>query len=266
MNCYWIQNTDTTLLELREAAAGVAMIPLASIESHGPHLPLGSDPLCADHVVERVVQQETVAVLPTLPYSYVGEARMLPGAVHLGADLVQQWVERICDEVYRNGFDKVVLLHMHGGNVPLHWGFTKKMLEAEKPYAVYSLPVLLSDVWPTIEPLLECEDQGHACEMETSMNMVACPGLVRLDLLGEKTFPPHEVPDCGEASTPVDWVAKWPEMAVGEPQKASAEKGEVIVQAWTDSIVKHLRLIKKDKVVLREMKRYAERANGLRDE
>ena len=265
MNCFWIENSETMLIELREASDRVAMIPLASIESHGPHLPLGSDPIVADHVMRRVAAQETVAILPTLPYSYVGEARMLPGAIHMGADLVQQMVERMCDEIYRNGFDKIVLCHMHGGNIPLHTGFTKKMLEADKPYAVYSLPVLLGEALKSAADLLEADEQGHACEMETSMNMVACPDLVRLDLLGERTFPGQPTPNVGLAATPVDWVAKYPDMAVGQPQFATKEKGEIIVKAWADAVVKHLRLIKQDQIVPREMARYVQRSNSLRN-
>ena len=98
MNCYWIENTEYDVERLRKAGAGVAVLPLASIESHGPHLPLGSDMICVTHLIERVIEKETVAVLPPLPYSHVPGARMLPGAVHISSPLLMDLVEDICDE------------------------------------------------------------------------------------------------------------------------------------------------------------------------
>ncbi len=265
MECYWIRNTEASLAELRRASQSVAVIPLASIESHGPHLPLGSDPLCKDYIVEKVLEQETVAMLPTICYSFVAAARMLPGAIHIRSELLMDMVENICDEVYRNGFDKVVLLHCHGGNVFLDTAFLRRMQEREKPYAVYSIPVLCG-IGDQVPALLESNEMGHACEFETSLNMVACPELVNLEALGEKTFPTQPAPEVGVAGTPVDWTVRHPEMAVGFPQKATPEKGEKIAQLWADALIEHLRLIKKDKLCQSAMASYIKRANSIRQE
>jgi len=263
MNCQWIENTDTTLPELCEASDGVAVLPLASIESHGPHLPLGSDSLCLSHMLGLITGQETVAVLPVLDYSFVAAARVLPGAVHIRSDLLTELVETICDEAYRNGFDKIVLLHGHGGNDALLGAFARRMLERDKPYAVYILPVFAGS-WNQVKELLETAENGHACEMETSMNMVARPDLVDLAALGERTFPSQPGPNVGTAMTPVDWISRHPDMAVGVPQKATREKGEQIFSLWADAVVAHLRLIKQDVICLDTMKSYAARANSLR--
>jgi len=264
MNCYWIQNTETTLTELRRASQGVALVPLASIESHGPHLPLGSDLLCIEHLVGRVVTEETIAVLPTVIYSSVIEARMLPGAINIRTETLMDLVENVCDEVYRNGFDKIVLLHGHGGNVALDSAFLKRVLEKEKPYIVYSLPVLAGQ-WEKIKPLLETAETGHACEFETSLNMVARPELVRLDLLGDKTFPTQPSPQVGSAQTPIEWNARHPEMAVGEPQKATREKGEQIIDLWVAGILRDLRLIKQDTITRKAVQTYIRGANSIRE-
>lgn len=262
MECYWNRNTETTLAKLRKASKGVAVIPLASIESHGPHLALGSDTHCLEYVVGLVVQNETVAILPTVQYSYVASARTLPGAIHIRSDLLMEVVENICDEIHRNDFQKIVLLHGHGGNVFLGQAFVKRMQEREKPYAVYSIPVF-PGISEDIKALMESLHTGHACELETSLNMVACPGLVNLKALGKKTFPPHPGPRVGAAIASADWISQHPEMAVGEPQKATKEKGEKIAKLWADSIIKHLRLIKGDKIAPRTVKSYICRVHSI---
>lgn len=263
MECYWIRNTDRSLARLRKASRGVAVLPLASIESHGPHLPLGSDPICFRNVLDRVVRQETVAVLPVLEYSYVAHARLLPGAIHIRSDLLADLAENICDEVNRNGFDKVVLLHGHGGNVTLDGGFMARMLERDKPYTVYSVPVL-PGFWADIQAQAKTRDLGHACEFETSMNMAACPELVDLKALGKRTFPSQPAPDIGQASTPMDWTVRHPDMAVGTPQAADAARGEQWLQMWADALVRHVRLIKRDKVLPAVRASYIRRSNALR--
>jgi creatinine amidohydrolase len=263
MDCYWIRNTEMELARLRRVTGGVAVLPLSSIESHGPHLPLGSDPLCLDYIVDRVLEKEKVAVLPPLPYTFVAEARMLPGAIHIQSPLLMDFVECIFDEVYRNGFPKMVLLHGHGGNVYLGDALLRRLLEREKPYAAYSIPVFAGK-GEAIRSLLETKEWGHACEMETSLNLVTCPGLVNLKVLGRKTFPGRPGPETGSASTPVGWTARHPEMAVGVPQKGTAKKGEEIARLWVEGIVETLGKIKKDRVCLREMRSYAKRARSLR--
>lgn len=265
MNCYWIKNTEYELQALRQATDSVAMIPLASIESHGPHLPIGSDSICADHVVRMIVEQEPVAVLPTLHYSYVADARMRPGAIHIPSHILMDMMESVCDEVYRNGFDKVVLLHCHGGNVALHWMFCRRCLEREKPYAVYTVPVFGNKGQQIIE-MCSTEPTGHACEMETSLNMAAYPEGVKLQALGDKTFPPQPAPQVDSANTAVDWTAKYPEMAVGYPQKASVELGQRVYKIWRDEIVETLRKIKADRVTLEGIQSYIKQAHSIRQQ
>jgi len=261
MECYWIRNSEYEIARLCKASKGVAVLPLASIESHGPHLPVGSDILCAEELLRRLVARETVAVLPILTYSYVAHARMLPGAIHIPTETLTATVEAICDEVYRNGFGKIVLLHCHGGNVTLDGEFLARMLERGKPYVVYSLPVFGSKS-QEIAATIQTKDWGHACEMETSMNLVAAPELVNLERLGKKTFPSRPAADLGAARTAYDWTVRHPEMAVGEPQKATKAKGERIFAIWEDEIVAIIRKIKRDRMTLPTLRDYVRKCKS----
>ena len=117
-----------------------------------------------------------------------------------------------------------------------------EVLEKEKNYALYSIPVLDEK---SVLALMESKELGHACERETSVSLVSHPELVHLEKLGDKTFPSRPKPDVDTALTPVDWIAQHPEMAVGIPQKSNKDKGEKILSIWVDKTVEILRKIKK---------------------
>lgn len=262
MELEWIRVAEDEIADLRRHTQGVAVLPLASIESHGPHLPLGSDPLSLRKVISRLAELEPAAILPDLLYSYVLEATRRPGAIHIDSELLMHLVEGICDEVGRNGFRKIVLVHGHGGNVALHWMFCKRMLERNKPYAVYSIQPL-PDMHEFIMSLMDSKSIGHACEMEASMVLAAAPATVKLGKLKGRVYAQQPPPDVAPAFTTVEWVSRWPEMPVGDPSKATRLKGEKILEEWARRLAVTLRKIKRDRVALRVMREFArERAAG----
>lgn len=255
----WARTAQHDFRDLIRRTGGVAVLPLASLESHGPHLPVGSDWLCIDHVMKKVVAREPVAMLPSLPYSYVAEASCLPGAVHIDSAILLPFVEAICDEAARNGFRKLVMVHGHGGNYTLHQQLSKRVLERAKPYAWYSVPPL-PDMGEFITELVGGRTVGHACEMEASMNLAAAPEHVHLEKLRGRVYRPGPYPDLGSrhALTPVDWIGRWPEMVVGDPSKATREKGEKILDLWADRLVVFLRKVKADEYTPAVMRRFVE--------
>jgi creatinine amidohydrolase len=230
----------------------VALIPVGSIERHGPHLPMGCDTLVAERVAAEVAAVEPVVVLPVMAYTYVPQPMMQPGAINIKSSLLLSFLATVLDEVHRNGFGKIVLMHSHGGNIPMSQTILQHVLEEAKPYALYSIQpwagAALGDVRETAEV-------GHACELETSVAMALFPELVRMDLLGDRTYPAEKTLDVGSAQTPVDWIARYPTCCVGQPQTASPEKGRKLVQMWVDNVVDALRKTKRDQVVPQWMAR-----------
>jgi creatinine amidohydrolase len=248
----WLELTSEQLADAREKAGGVAMIPVGSIERHGPHLPMGCDTLCVEKVAERIEAVEPVVVLPVMAYTYVPQPMFQPGAINIKSSLLLDFLTTVLDEIHRNGFGKIVLLHAHGGNTPMGQTILQHVLEEMKPYALYSIPP-----WAGVDlsEIRETAEIGHACEMETSLCMALIPELVRMDLLGHGTCPAVEGLDVGAAQTPVDWIARYPTCCVGEPQAATAMKGERLAQMWVDSVVDALRKIKQDTIVPQWMAR-----------
>lgn len=252
MECFWARVGVDDFPKLRKASEGVAVLPLGSLESHGPHLPLGSDGLAVDEAMRRLAQKETVAILPTLYYSVVTGAPAGTGGVHIKQDVVFMLLENICDEAARNGFSKICLANGHG--CYLGAIFPIRILEAGKPYMIYNISPYAGK-FKEMAQMDGAEHYGHACSVETSMVMASGEGLVHLEKMKKKSFPINSLPDIGVATVPVSWPMRYPEGCVGEPHEASKEKGETYMNMWVDELVTTLRKIKRDRTVPAAFKR-----------
>jgi creatinine amidohydrolase len=116
---YW---SEMTWEDFRDGDPGawVAVLPVAAVEQHGPHLPLGVDCFIAEGYLAR-----TRTLLPTslpvtfLPMQTVGksdEHLAYPGTLTLSAETaIRAWTE-IGESVHRAGVEKLVIVNSHGGN------------------------------------------------------------------------------------------------------------------------------------------------------
>lgn len=248
----WMELTSDQLAEARERADGVALIPVGSIERHGPHLPMGCDSLAAERIAERAAAIEPVVILPVMAYTYVPQPMFQPGAINIKSSLLLDFLATVLDEIYRNGFGKIVLLHSHGGNLPMSQTILQHVLEEAKPYSLYSIPPWAG---ARLDEVRETAETGHACELETSVALALFPELVRVDLVGQHTFPAEKALDVGAAQTPVDWISRYPTCSTGAPYAATSEKGERLARMWVESVVDTLRKVKRDQVVPQWMRR-----------
>lgn len=101
----YLKNNDTVLL-------GVG-----SIESHGKHMPLGTDTIIPDFIIDKIEKKSNILILPTLPYGSTPSLANFPGTIDLGAELLTQILIKIADSLYKNGARRFVILNGHGGNI-----------------------------------------------------------------------------------------------------------------------------------------------------
>jgi creatinine amidohydrolase len=104
-------------------ASWIAILPVAAIEQHGPHLPVGTDTLINLGHIERMLALLPVTIPATvLPIQAIGKSNehiSSPGTLTLSWETVTRaWIE-IGESVARAGVRKLVIINSHGGNVPI---------------------------------------------------------------------------------------------------------------------------------------------------
>lgn len=109
--------------ELRRRGSPV-LLPTGSTEQHGPHLPLGTDAMIATGIAARIAARHQCAVAPAIVYGAFshprsgGGDRRFPGMVGIRGDTLSRVVADIAGELFRHGFEHLVVLNGHFENHP----------------------------------------------------------------------------------------------------------------------------------------------------
>lgn len=239
------------------ACKGVCVVPIGVIEKHGDHLPLGTDMFEAGEVAKRAALLESVMVFPDYWFGQNTHAKTQPGAIAVKFDLLLALLESVCDEIARNGFDRIILMTTHGGNHYLLHYFLEKLLDAPKNYTVY---VMFSE-YPEDGNLLTGKG-GHAGEKEISSMLAIRPELVKnpvapdygLPLGREDAFRKFKV------DTATGWYAGHPGMLSADQTPGSAEKGEYILEFRSRRLAEIIRLVKEDDTPVRLYREFSDLA------
>lgn len=211
------------------AQTDVLLIPLGSVEQHGPHLPVSTDSLIAREVCRRVVealvgQGVSAAVAPCLEYGSSGEHEGFDGTISIGADALRVVLVELGRSA-RRWAGRLVLVTGHGGNVGA-------MIDA-----VRLLSAEGSDIcWTT------CAEPGfdaHAGHAETSLMLAIAPTAVRLGCAAVGNTAP--VAELWSVLRSEGVRAVSPNGVLGDPRGASVEDGHRMLVALTDRIVCQIR-------------------------
>jgi creatinine amidohydrolase len=262
----WDEWTATEFAERCVAAKGVCVLPVASLEQHGGHLPLGTDAFVGEAVCRRAAVMEPMALFPVLPFGVNGEAMAYPGGIALKTETLFTLLLNLCDEIARNGFDKILLFSSHGGNgygLPF---FVQQWATVPRDYLVYCLSVGYGDAKKP-EPLADVSLErpaAHGATYETSAVLAARPETVRL----EREFPRA----CAErldrlaaltamgVYTPVSYYANYPNHWAGPATHACEEAGNALLDERARKLAEAVRAIKADRVTPGLMREFRDRA------
>ena len=235
---YWAEMiwTDFEAEDTEDMADVVAVLPVAAIEQHGPHLPLGVDFFLMQGYIERVVER-LPADLPVLflPVQAIGasiEHSDFPGTLSLTAMTLIRVLTEIGTCVHRAGCRKLVLLNSHGGNVALLDSVAHELRAQLNMFVVMAS-------WHRFgypDGLFSAEELAHgihAGDVETSLMLSFRPDLVRTQRAEDFTSASVALEQDftwlrAGRPTGFGWMAQdlSASGAMGNAAAASAEKGE----------------------------------------
>jgi len=198
----------------------------------------------------RAVKSEYAVVFPDYFYGQINEARHQPGTFALPSDIIYKLLEATCDEIARNGFDKIVILNGHGGNPEFLHFFMQSLLNKRHNYAVYLYSPEREDAdynkqYRQMHKSPTANDQ-HAGESETSVLMYYRPDLMRMDRAANESGADQKRSDLPSLYTPIWWYSSYPNHYAGEGDKATAEFGKFITDHEISSFIKALKEVKED--------------------
>lgn len=223
------------------SSTAVAVLPTASVEQHGPHLPVLTDTILCGSVVEQAAANANevvpVVVAPVLCYGRSHHHRPFPGVLSLSSDTYMRALRDVLEGLWLSGFKKIAVLNGHGGNSDANAVVCADFIQEP----AHEVSIAYASYWDIARAAIVAEGimpasqiPGHAGRFETSMVMAARPDLVNeegLKQTSEHSAPASQVSDPlqgGSVQTHGAWAAS--RGYTDEPALASAEEGRRMLE------------------------------------
>lgn len=237
---YW-----NTSFEIKDGLPTTALLPIAAIEQHGPHLPVASDWLIVEAIAEEMANRLEAATfrLPVFPYGTSASHADVAGTVSLSADTLFCVVRDVVESLYAHGITRVVVVNNHGiasgTTVIPHGNFVVKSAVRQVNYDHPAMDAIWVQPFAAARTELAAifdasGDDVHAGDVETS---------VLLHLRGElvKGRANDFVPKAGrEFLDFVPFSDLCPAGVWGRPSQASADKGARAFEAAVTGAVEYV--------------------------
>jgi creatinine amidohydrolase len=241
----WTELRSPELAALAQADA-LVLLPVGSMEQHGPHLPVDTDSLLAEtvslHAAGLLATAHPVVVGPTV-WTGMSEHHMrFAGTITLSFDTFAAVLRDVCRSIQRHGFTRIMLVNGHGGHqAPL------QVLVGELSQSL-AHPVQALTYWA-----LDASKQAyggiltdqtrvlHACEAETSMVLAIAPASVdEATMLSAPNAPFTRLPDPGVYQ--YSGFHEFTQTGVnGVTKNASASKGGALLEASAQAVAQAVR-------------------------
>jgi creatinine amidohydrolase len=219
----------------------LAILPLGSLEFHGPHNPLGADSIIISGIADKVAVRTNGLLFPTIRFTQCpAHTENFPGSVSIRPEIMTMYYADVLRNVLQLGFRKVFILNGHDGNIGPGRGAMAQVANEVKDASI-----LFASWWEFLPGSKMKElglfkqangGHGHGGPLETSAVAAFRPDLVHLDKARDLPEPP-ELSDGSPYFLQKSTATNWPGYS-GHVSEASAEKGRVLITISEDGIVK----------------------------
>ena len=224
---------DATWTDADAAGTDLALLPVGATEQHGPHAPLSTDTRNAVAVAEAAATafDGEIVIAPAVPVGVSEEHRQFAGTLWVSPDTFRAYVRETVASLAHHGFDRVVVVNGHGGNVTALEEVTATITRHDDAFAV---PFTWFEA--TGEHYRE---MGHGGPIETALLRHVHPDLVREERIEEA--------GAGASDRWGEWVsgvnlaydsAEFTDNGVvGDPAEGNAERGAELLDLATEALV-----------------------------
>lgn len=227
------------------ARSRVAVIPIGSIEQHGPHLPNGTDTIAAELIAREVADLMDAVYVPFGPYGVTPIHAGHPGTVTLRRETFEALLTDICNELIAAGIRTVVLVNWHEGNIASMNAVATDLQDR------HDVIFVAAQACYTAQRLYR-DDGGeltHGGGIETLAVMAHDPALAKVGLVGEPSRPAGaaELDAMRRSSEVYGFVTDVSELAddgwYGNPHWATAARADKFVRVVADGVAERVRSV-----------------------
>jgi creatinine amidohydrolase len=232
--------SETHWSDVSDQEFDLAILPWGATEAHNFHLPYGTDNYETEALVNEAArmaweQGAKVIVLPTIPLGVNTGQTDIYMTLNMNPSTQQSILEDVVESLEGHGLEKLLIVNGHGGN-----GFRQIIREVGANFP--DMLIATCNWFQSVDQSKIFENAGgHADEMETSLMLYACPERVKpIDQAGEGRAKEFGVEALNEswAWSERKWSRCSDDTGVGDPRKATKEKGERYFQEVTSKLTK----------------------------
>lgn len=235
----------------------VAVLPVATYEDHGYHLPIDVDVVLCTEICERAVQRidEEAVLIPPVSHGYSPHHMDFPGTITIAWDTFIKYVKDVCLSLVHHGFKRILIVNGHGSNTsPLDLAARLTIVESEGKVLCASVNHWGVHRVKEAGKQIRGSDYGgtsHAGEYETALYLALRPDLVDMSKAVDErsplsaSFQSDLLAGGNPAGSSANLMPYWSAMSDsgvrGDATKATREKGEQFLEAAVTGLIDLIR-------------------------
>lgn len=163
------------------------LIPVGSMEVHGPHLPFGSDIYIAEAFAYLIEKKISSIIMPSISYGYANITKNIFGTISIDFSILTSYIYNIINNLINLGFEKIIIINIHKDNdLTIKLALTKIFEETNMP-VLYINPY--NDFSKFDGLVFSIRDNSYK---ETSLILASLELLSKKEIIGEIRLPEHK--------------------------------------------------------------------------